>query len=448
MPTSINRVAALLILAFVLLIGALSFWAASGPALTAREDNPRRILAEQRILRGPILDRDGETLVETVGEPGTYTRHYLYPNAAPFTGYYSINYGTSEVEQAYDATLRGTLGLDPTQAQVDALLHIDPVGRGVQLTIDLGVQRVADALLDGHTGAIVVLSVPDSTIRAMSSRPTFDPNTLDEDWDRLRADPSAPLLNRTTQGQYQPGTALEPVVLAESLRRGIATLDTVPEKPMRTMAIDSQSLACREDSDVITLADALRAACPVPFADLGAALGSEGLWQMASTWGLTETSVIGLQSGEPITTPIALTDTQTLRQFAVGQSSLTVSPLQMAVVASTLAGRGNLTPPSIVSGTQALDGAWQSADRPPARRIAPGDVVDRVVSALPRTDNFVWHAGMGLSGQAKLLWLIGFTPIDEPQHAVAVLIEQGPGSAESDRAAIEIGQQLLAALSR
>jgi len=212
MPDSINRIALLALLAFVCLAGALGYRAASGAILTAREDNPRRIFAEQRTLRGSILDRDGEVIVETTGEPGAYTRSTLHPDAAPITGYYSINYGTSGVEQAFDSTLRGTLGIDPLRADLEALMHIQPIGRDVQVTLDLDVQRVADALLAGRTGAIVVLSVPEGEVLALASHPTFDPNTLDENWDRLRADRASPLLNRATQGEYQPGTALQPLV--------------------------------------------------------------------------------------------------------------------------------------------------------------------------------------------------------------------------------------------
>ncbi len=448
MPDSINRIAALLLLAFVLLAGALGFWTASGASLAARSDNPRRILAEQRIRRGAIIDRDGDAIVETIGERGAYARRTAYPNAAPFTGYHSINYGTSGVEQAFDATLRGTSGIDPAQAQVDELLHISPVGRAVQLTIDLDVQRSADALLGERTGAIVVLSVPDAGILALSSRPTFDPNTLDENWERLRADPSAPLLNRATQGRYQPGTALQPILLSEALRRGVAALDDTPEFPGGAFAIDSQSLTCLVPGDVVTLADVFRAACPAAFADLGAALGSDALWEIAATWGLTGTSVIGVQSDAPLTQTIPLTDTEALREFAAGQGGLTVTPLHMAAVASALAARGALPSPRIVSATQSIDGMWQPADAASARRIAPVEVVSSVVAAMPHRDDSAWHAGVGLSGPSRLLWFIGFAPIDNSKYAVAILIEQGQDAPGTDHDAIVIGQMLLAGLSQ
>ncbi len=448
MPDSISRISALLLIAFALLIGALGYWAANGPALTARPDNPRRILDEQRIRRGAILDRDGETIVETTGAPGAYTRHTRYPHAAPFTGYYSLNYGASGVEQVFDGVLRGTDGVDPIQARIDRLLHIHPRGRAARLTIDLDIQRIADKLLHGRTGAIVVLSASGGDVLALSSQPTFDPNALDDNWDTLRADPAAPLLNRATQGQYQPGTALQPILLGEALRRGVATLEAAPALAVSPLQIDGQALACRDPAGVMTLADAFRSACPTPFANLGVVLGSATLWDIVATWDLTATNVTGVQAAAPLTQSIRLTDSQALREFAAGQGRLTVTPLRMAAVAAALATRGEMPAPRIVSATQSIDGSWQPVDRPPARRTLPAEIGEEVVRAMPRHDDVAWHGGMGLSGRSRLLWFIGFTPIDRPRYAVAVLLEVGAESPGANEDAIAIGSMLLIGLPR
>jgi len=447
MSATINRISALLLLAFVLLAGALGLIVSNGPSLVAREDNPRPILTERRIPRGRILDRHGEIIVESIPDDGFYTRRTRYPNAAPFAGYYSINYGTSGVEQAFDSTLRGTLGLDPVQARVNDLLHLNPIGHAVQLTIDLSAQRLADSLLGHRTGAVVVLSVPDGDLLALSSHPTFDPNTLDEQWDALRADLSAPLLNRATQGQYQPGTALQPILLGEALRREAVTLDDTPEFPAMPFRIDARTLACRDEAGIVTLADAFRSACPGPFADLGPLLGGSTFEEIVVTWGLTETNVVGVQGAQPITSSFALTDTQALRQFAVGQGPLTVTPLHMALAASTLAAHGELRPPRIVSATESIDGVWKPFARSAATRLLPANIADQVVAAMPHTDDLAWHAGEGLSGSSRLRWFIGLAPIDRPRYAVVVLIED-PADATAGHPAIEIGQALLAALSR
>lgn len=446
MPQAIDRTSALLVIAFVVLAGALGYWVASGPSLVARPDNPRRILDEQRILRGSILDRDGEIIVETTGELGNYVRRTRYIHAAPFTGYYSINYGTSGVERAFDDVLRGAAGVDTLQVEVNRLLHRNPAGRAVQLTIDLDIQRTADTLLSGRIGAIVVLSVPDGDILALSSQPTFDPNTLDENWDTLRADPGAPLLNRAVQGLYQPGTILQPIVLVEALQRDVAELGDAPGSPQAPYPIDSRFLNCFDPAGVVTIADAFRSACPAPFADLGAALGGDSLWDMTVTWQLTATSTIDVQSASALTQTVPLTDTRALRDFAVGQGPVTITPLQMARVAVALAMRGEMPAPRIVSATQTIERTWQAVGQLPVTPVAPMDIAEQVVSAMSHSDGAVWHAGVGLSGRSRALWFIGLTSAERPEYAVAVLLESVGGQPD-DRVASRIGRALLNALA-
>lgn len=449
MSASIKRVSALLLIAFVLLAVALGYWSISGSTLVIREDNPRLIIAEQRILRGAILDRTGELIVESRGDLGVYQRYTHYPYAAPFAGYYSINYGTSGVESEFDDILRGKPGIDATQAAINSLLHIDPIGQAVQLTIDLRVQRMADELLGDLTGAVVVMSIPDGDILALSSHPTFDPNMLDESWDILRADPRAPLLNRATQGQYQPGTMLQPLLLIEALKHNLAALDDTPDLAAKPFTIESHALTCRGNDEIITLGDALRSACPQPFAQIGVLLGDKVLQEMIATWQLTATNAIGIESAPALTETILLTNTQALREFAVGQGALTITPLQMASVAATLATQGIMPVPRLVSATQTIENVWQPVDSQPARRVLSVASVRAVIDAMAHTDNIVWHAAQALSGPAQLHWFIGFRDgdVDQTGSVVVVLVEEDNGALRSsDGIAIEIGLALLTAL--
>jgi hypothetical protein len=88
-----------------------------------------------------------------------------------------------------------------------ALMHQPPVGQAITATIDLSAQLAAQAALTAAhaTGAIVVADAQTGEILVMVSEPTFDPNTLDAEWDKLVDDPTAPLLNRTTQGIFPLG---------------------------------------------------------------------------------------------------------------------------------------------------------------------------------------------------------------------------------------------------
>ncbi len=205
MEKTIRNLQTAFIIAFALIAAGLLYWQIfRADDLSARSDNPRRVIAEQRVKRGKILTADGIALAETItGADGLAVRRYPYPNLATVTGYYSVRYGTGGLEAAFDARLRG----ETRQTRLDALMHRPQIGQPITVTIDLPMQVAADTGLAelNATGAVVVLNARTGALAVMASRPTFDPNRLDDDWDTLSADPAAPLLNRATQGLFPLG---------------------------------------------------------------------------------------------------------------------------------------------------------------------------------------------------------------------------------------------------
>ncbi len=173
-------------------------------ALNSRTDNPRRSIADRFTLRGTIYDRAGKPLALTVGRPGEYQRIYLYPPLSLLLGYTSQSYGQAGLESTLDDWLRGLRGHSTLVQSWQHLLYgMPPYGLDLRLTIDLVLQRRADELLTGKRGAIVVINAKEGELLALSSQPGFDSNELEENWEKLMADPQSPLLNRATQGQYQ-----------------------------------------------------------------------------------------------------------------------------------------------------------------------------------------------------------------------------------------------------
>ena len=191
--------------------------------LIARSDNPRLVEAERATFRGAIHARDGALLAysscagatqplvrcpDWPSAPARYDRRYTFAAAAPIIGYYSLRYGVGGLEAFADATLRGQ------RTWLDDALHRPRLGQAVTFTLDVAwQQRASNALraspvLTLPRGAAVVLDWHSGEVLALASAPTFDPNRLDEDWDWLRAAPAAPLVNRATQGLYQPGELL------------------------------------------------------------------------------------------------------------------------------------------------------------------------------------------------------------------------------------------------
>ena len=196
------------------------WWAyVRGPDLLTRTDNPRRALDDRYVVRGALLARGDTSLAETMGAPGELTRTYAYPALGPVTGYNHPVYGQSGLEASLDPTLRGIEGNESVTIWWHHLLYgQSPPGLDVRLTLNMKLQTLADDLLDGHNGALVLLNPETGEILVMASRPGFDPNQLDEIWDALIQDPDTPLVNRVTQGSYPLGD------LGESIFGGPAYL--------------------------------------------------------------------------------------------------------------------------------------------------------------------------------------------------------------------------------
>jgi len=182
----------------------LGWWAVyRAPVLLARTDNPRRGIADRYVLRGSILDRRNQPISISSGQPGEYKRQILYPPLSVVVGYTDPIYGQSGLEASLDGYLRGLQGNPALTIWWNHLLYGQPPpGLNIRLTIDLQDQQAADAALGDYAGSLVLLDAENGEILAMASHPGFDANQLKQQWSRLTADPSAPLLNRATLGRY------------------------------------------------------------------------------------------------------------------------------------------------------------------------------------------------------------------------------------------------------
>ncbi len=206
-PDPILRITAFQRIALTATALTARWWAyVRGPELITRTDNPRRALDDRYVVRGALLARGDTTLAETTGQPGKLSRSYAYPALGPVSGYNHPVYGQAGLEASLDPTLRGIEGNDPATIWWNHLLYgQSPPGLDVRLTLDLELQALADDLLDGHSGALILLNAETGEILVMASHPGFDPNQLDEAWDQLIQNPLAPLINRVTQGSYPTG---------------------------------------------------------------------------------------------------------------------------------------------------------------------------------------------------------------------------------------------------
>ncbi|MCC7450343.1 MAG: hypothetical protein IT324_23190 [Anaerolineae bacterium] len=449
MTRSLNRLTLAILIGFAAVAISQLYWSVfASDSMLARGDNPRRVEAERAIKRGTIYDRNGLVLAQSVqtgvapsGKP-VMRREYLHPEAVSVIGYYSLIYGVGGVEAAFDKTLRGDDRRDAGIAAVDEMLHRQQVGSDVRLTLDSRLQAaLATALKDRH-GAAIVIDVPSGAVLGMISVPTFDPNTLNTSFNAMLNDPAAPLLNRVTQGIYQPGGALQTVILTSMLTNKIK-LDAPVTNGDAPIQIKGLTLTCAASGLAATIGSAYALACPAPFAD--AMTGQPGAGEIRKTisaFGLLQPpTLVGFDtvSGEPAIPLTSITDPDRLHAEGIGQGGLTVTPLQMALIAATIANRGNTVTPYLADATRPPNAAiWQPLQLPTTQNaVITLDVTDSLRTAMLEAATngaakaaarpgvtIYGHASTAYTGQSANAWFIGF--IDLPNRrsiAVAVVIE-------------------------
>jgi peptidoglycan glycosyltransferase len=252
---------------------------------------------------------------------------------------------------------------------------------------------------------------------ALASRPTYNPATLNEDWERLRSDPASPLVNRATQGAYQPGAAFQTLILADVLSQGRVYL-TSTVQANAPVQLGGATLSCAVTPLTGTLSAAYAAGCPAPFAALADRLDVASLTASIQRWQL-DTALDGfeLPTHKTAWSPGALTTTEALRGLVLGQGQLRVSPLQMATVIGTVVNGGRALPTPHLT--------FRSVSDSPAPALLPPEAASALQAALPVNGDMAGQVALAVSGEDRLAWFVGFAPASSPRWAIVVLIENG-----------------------
>ncbi|RMI04824.1 MAG: penicillin-binding protein 2 [Calditrichaeota bacterium] len=369
--------------------------------------------------------------------------------------------GKKGVERVMDAALRGKKGY--RYLKVDALGRVvgevssgkdtPPIpGKDLYLTIDARLQLYADSLFGDRTGALVAINVQNGEVLTLVSRPNYDLGQYRELWHRLISDTLKPLFDRATQAAYPPGSTFKMVAAIAALNEGIITPYWTAFCPGYTR-IGRRVVHCwfADGHGEINLISAIRNSCNVYFFQLGKKIGID-LWSKYSRKFLFgKKTGIELTSENPGLVPSreyydrkygpGRWTTGMLANLAIGQGELLVTPLQMAQFAMILANGGVYYPPHL---------RYRLVDK------ITGEVENyhprphRIEDIKPEVFQFVregmrqvvaggtgWRAGVyGLTGAGKTgtaqnphgkphAWYIGFAPYENPEIAVAVLVENG-----------------------
>lgn len=479
MNTPIRRLALLVFTMFTALLLSTS-WIQFVQADELRQlpQNRRTLLDTYSRDRGAILVEgnaiaDSQPTDDDLRWIRTYPQGELYGHV---TGYYSFTYGAGAgLERAMSSVLAGTDDSLFYRRVVDLVTGTTPTGAAVETTVDPQVQAAAAAALGDRRGAVVALDPRTGAVLAMVSHPSYDPNSLashnlgavEDAWEALNADPTRPLVNRTIAGDlYPPGSTFKLVVAAAALESGEFAPDSLLEGPQTyTLPGTSTDLPNFEGgtcgpTDEVSLADSIRVSCNTSMAWLAGELGTEALDDQSQAFGFEQDIEVPM----PVTPSVYPEDADAaqLALTGIGQYDVRVTPLQVAMVSAAIANGGEVMEPYLVQTVR--DGDLDVIDETDPSRLSRAvsattaqeltdmmvDVVDNGsgrAAAIPGVPvaGKTGTAEFGTSGAAHA-WFTGFAPADDPQIAVAVVVESASEdwTGESGgRVAAPVGRDVL-----
>jgi penicillin-binding protein A len=459
--TPVRRVAIAVMAMVLLLMGNLTYVQVV-QAGDYRSDprNQRVLLAEYSRKRGQISAENQILASSTETDDRLrYLRQYTDgPVYAPVTGYYSITYSSSGIERAADAVLNGSDDRLFARRISDLITGRDPSGGNVVLTIDPEVQRTAYEQLTerGYTGSVVALRPQSGEILAMVSTPSFDPNRLashDSEeqtaaWREFnQADPPV-LPNRAISETYPPGSTFKLIDVAAALSSGRYTPDSqftaasaLTLQGTNTQLQNFNGNACGT-GETASLRDALQRSCNTAFAQLVSELGEQALRDQATAFGIGASD---LQVPMPVAASTIgdIPDVAALQQSSIGQRDVALTPLQNAMVVAAIANGGVVMQPHLIR-------EIQSQELDPVETTDPDRISTAIDSSVARTlTDMMVNNENSYSGSGKItgvqiaaktgtaehganpqsvaphVWYVAFAPAENPQVAIAVLVESG-----------------------
>lgn len=450
MKHNVVKLAVLFFAAYGVLVGFLTYWqVAKSDELMDHPRNRRLALREQRIQRGGIYDRNGQPIAQSKFVNGEQRRVYTDPKAvAHLVGYVSDRYGRAGLEGKLNRTLSGMSRDEWLLELQDRIFNRQRRGNDAFLTIDLKVQRKAAEAMARRRGAVVALHPKTGEVLALVSVPGYDPTQVDETWDTLQKDKGTPLLNRATMGLYPPGSTFKVVTLCAALENDVVKPDETFRCAGSTKFGD---YTVHEPSGRahgrVNLTKALVVSCNVTFSQLAVRVGQVNFQNFAQEFGLdgniafdlpTTTSSL-LRQGSAMTTSI-------LAQSGFGQGEIIVTPMQMALIAATIANDGVMMQPYLIKQVRNPEGEMMMTRQPqPLRQVMQVDTARKAKEMMSHVVSEGTTRGvmssLGVKVAAKTgtaqnphgkahAWYVAFAPADNPTIAVAVIVENaGAGSA-------------------
>ncbi|MDK2821087.1 MAG: penicillin-binding protein [Clostridia bacterium] len=461
MKKEIRRLTFVTIIFFSILIIYLTYiQGIIGNKLYLNSLNPRLALVEQETKRGIIYDRNGKVLADNVLVGDRFERQYPYgPSTALVVGYLSDRFGSSGLEANYKEELLGLTGWQRVRNTLRRLTEKPVQGNNLALTIDADLQRLSTNLLGERRGAVVALDPRTGEVLALASSPNFDPNKLEQEWSWINSPKAgSPLLNRATQGLYPAGSIMKIITATMALEEDLNISD-YEFYCSGFIEINGRRLTCPRPHGEVNFNEAMMYSCNVTFANLALKFGVDKFKETAEHYGFGKKIEFDLPLKKSQATTNKM-NANALAESAIGQGPVLVTPLQMAMVVGSLAMDGVMMQPYLVKNITNPEGKliWKARPRP-YQIVTRKDVAQKIKEAMIATVNEGTATAAALpnikvaakTGSAQNphgkahAWLIAFAPAEDPEIAVAVIVENGGSGGV---AAAPIARQVMAAALR
>lgn len=467
MNAKIRNLFGLVVLLFALLIAFTSRWAVfDATALQHNPHNRRPLLEQLRHPRGLITAADGTVLASNRSSGRGETKEYsrTYPQGGLFShvlGYFFISKGDAGIEKQYDDPLAGRE--NEFASALDQLLGHRVEGEDVRTNLEPNAQKVALQALGAQKGAVVAIEPSTGRVRVMASAPGFDPNRITSS---SGIGGAASTFNRATQSKYPAGSTMKVVTAAAALDTGRYNPNSfVSGKSPKVISGVPLSNFGNENFGPISLTDALTHSVNTVYGEVGEKLGRSTMLKYMRRFGFQRKPPLDYPKSQMIASGAFPAKPCgpgiDFGRVAIGQEChLSVTPLQMAEVAATVANGGVRMKPWLVDRIVAKDGRVKKVNHPKqaARVMSPqtaaqlGQMMQHVVEEGTGTAAKLQGISVaGKTGTAEIpgttenqVWFICFAPADKPKMAVAVTIERTQG--EGGTVAAPIAKQVLQAL--
>ena len=486
MNTPIRRLSVFSMILFGALMLQLT-WIQGFQAEAIREDplNTRQYTERLTEQRGPIVIGDENvafsTNISEGDDPARFQREYAGGTMyTPVVGSFR-SYGASGIEETENALLDGSADRLAVRNFRDVITGREPEGARVELTIDPAVQEAGFNGFEqlGMNGAAVAIEPSTGAILGSVSYPSYDANDVvsitditeaGENYVALEGDEDQPLLNRALRERYAPGSTFKVVTAAAAIEHLDAGPDSTQEAPDNLSFNSGPSLPNATPGGTCnggnpdTLAHSIQISCNTSFANWAIEMGGEALSEQATAFGFNP------GEDEELNVPLSVIpslapvepDDSILGRAGIGQSNVEATPLQMAMVAAGVANSGEVMHPYMVDSVRDADRSVVTQTSPEVYSQATSAstasmLTDMMVLVTTAPDGSGVNAaidGMEVAGKTGTAetgsergthnWFIGFAPADDPQIAVAVVIEHGGGS--GGELAAPIARQMMEAV--